>query len=52
MATQSRIPCEAAIVIDDRDISEMSNSANFSCLQNISEGWTALTVQSIPSGET
>jgi hypothetical protein len=30
--------CEVAIVIDDIDISDTSNSANFSCRQNISEG--------------
>jgi hypothetical protein len=42
IATQGVGPCEVAIVSDDIDISETSNSANFSCRQNISEGCSAV----------
>src|SRR5215468_3296300 len=52
IGTQSRRPCEAAMVSDDNDISDTSNSANFSCRQNISDGCMPLTDHSTPSGVT
>ena len=42
MPTQSSLPCAVAIISDDIDISEMSKSWNFSCRQNISDGWMAV----------
>ena len=41
-----------AIRSEEMDISETSNSAKWSCRQNISEGWAVLTERSIASGCT
>ena len=43
-------PCEVAMVSDDIDISDTSNSANFSCRQNISEGCSAVGCSLMASG--
>ena len=52
MPTQSSLPCAVAIISDDIDISEMSKSWNFSCRQNISDGWMTVGMRSMPSGFT
>ena len=48
-ATHCVCPCEVAIVSEEHDISETSNSAYFSCRKNISEGCSAVVSSSIAS---
>ncbi len=43
-------PWDVAMVSDDIDISETSNSANLSCRQNISEGCKGVAWSLIASG--
>jgi hypothetical protein len=45
-------PREAAMMSDDIDISETSNSANRNCRQNISDGCTIVGTSLIPCGVT
>ena len=52
MPTHCVGPCEVAIVSDEFDISETSNSAYFSCRKNISEGCSGVMSRSIPSAVT
>src|SRR5208283_5922180 len=51
-ATHGVGPRAVAITSDDIDISDTSNSANLSCRQNISEGWTTVGVRLMPSATT
>src|SRR5436190_6940457 len=51
-ATHGVGPCDVAMVSDDIDISDTSNSANFSCRQNISDGCSAVGCSLIASGTT
>jgi hypothetical protein len=43
-------PCDVAMVSDDIDISDTSNSANFNCRQNISDGCSAVGCSLIAAG--
>ena len=52
IAVQFRRPRDAAMVSEDSDISEISNSRYRSCRQNISDRCMALTCQSTPCGRT
>ena len=52
IATQRVSPREVAMMSDDIDISETSNSANRSWRQNISEGCTIVGTSVIPCGAT
>src|SRR5260370_1096215 len=51
-ATHGVGPRAVEMTSEDIDISETSNSANFCCRQNISEGWTTVGVRLMPSGTT
>ena len=50
IATHSVSAFEVAMVSDDIDISETSNSANFNCRQNISEGCRGVARSLMASG--
>src|SRR5262245_6749026 len=50
IATKRVSPREAAMISDDIDISDTSNSAKRSCRQNISEGCTMVGTSLIPCG--
>src|SRR5262245_300330 len=52
IATKRVSPREAAMISDDIDISDTSNSAKRSCRQNISEGCTMVGTSVIPCGAT
>lgn len=52
MAVHVRSPLASATSREDSDSSEMSNSPNFSCRQNISDACTAVEVRSTPSTVT
>src|SRR5690242_19853628 len=52
IATQRVSPREAAMMSEDIDISDTSNSANRSCRQNISDGCTTVMTGLIPCGTT
>src|SRR5665213_2590566 len=52
MPTQRSSPLLFAIISDENDISDTSNSAKWSCRQNISEGWRVLATRSAPSTVT
>src|SRR5262245_56689578 len=52
IATTRVAPREAAMISDDIDISDTSNSAKRSCRQNISEGCTMVGTSVIPCGAT
>src|ERR1700745_2743577 len=52
MATQRVSPREAAMMSEDIDISDTSNSAKRSCRQNISDGCTTVMTGLIPCGTT
>ena len=52
IATQRVSPRDTAMMSDDIDISETSNSAKRSCRQNISEGWIMVGTSLIPCGAT
>src|SRR5262245_63226880 len=52
IATKRVSPREAAMISDDIDISDTSNSAKRSCRQNISEGCTMVGTSLIPCGAT
>ena len=47
-----RRPCDFAIISDEIDISETSNSAKCSCRQNSSDGCSTVGRRSMPSGFT
>ncbi len=51
IATQRVSPRAVAMMSDDIDISEMSNSANRNCRQNISDGWIMVGRSSMPCGD-
>ena len=50
IATQRVSPRAVAMMSDDIDISEMSNSAKRNCRQNISDGWIIVGTSSMPCG--
>src|SRR5205823_217816 len=50
IATQRVSPRDVAMISDDIDISETSNSAKRSCRQNISDGCTMVGTSLIPCG--
>src|SRR5919204_1816560 len=52
IATQRVSPREAAMMSEDIDISDTSNSAKRSCRQNISDGCTTVMTGLIPCGTT
>src|SRR3981081_323219 len=52
IATQRVSPRDTAMMSDDIDISETSNSAKRSCRQNISDGCTMVGTSLIPCGWT
>ena len=52
MPTKRSSPFERAIISDDIDISETSNSANRNCRQNSSDGCSTVGMRSIPSTST
>ena len=52
IATQRVSPRDTAMISDDIDISETSNSAKRSCRQNISDGCTMVGTSLIPCGAT
>src|ERR1700680_4874071 len=52
IATQRVSPRDTAMMSDDIDISETSNSAKRSCRQNISDGCTMVGTSLIPCGTT
>ena len=52
IATQRVSPRDAAMMSDDIDISDTSNSAKRSCRQNISDGCTIVGTSLIPCGTT
>src|SRR5882724_9405239 len=52
IATQRVSPRDVAMMSDDIDISDTSNSANRNCRQNISDGCTMVGTSLIPCGTT
>src|SRR5262249_45927665 len=52
IAAQRVSPRDAAMMSEDIDISDTSNSAKRSCRQNISDGCTTVTTGLIPCGTT
>jgi hypothetical protein len=52
IATQRVSPRDTAMISDDIDISETSNSAKRNCRQNISDGCTMVGTSLIPCGAT